>query len=312
MRTIFIVNPKAGQGKGLLELKRQIHDTALELDIEVELYETTCVLDCERYIKEVLEKEKDEVRFFVCGGDGTFNEGLNGVAGHDNASLGIYPIGTGNDFVRNFPEGGDFKSIEALLKGESKKCDAIKYTGFYDGKEDTRYCGNMFNIGFDCNVVDLTATMKTKPLIAGSFAYLVSVVVMLGKMKGANLRIEADGEELSNGEILLTSIANGSFCGGGVMSNPYSSLHDGMIDISVIWKMPRHKFITLFPKYQKGTHFGAKGIEGLIKNRKAKHVEITPLDDIMRLCTDGEIVDAKKVCFDIMPDFFNVIVPAKL
>lgn len=312
MRNIFIVNPKAGQGTGLNELKNEINSVGSRLGMDVEIYETKAVYDAERYIKEVLEKETGDVRFYACGGDGTFNEALNGVIGHDNASLGVYPIGTGNDFVRNLPNPDGCKSIEALLKGKSVKCDAIKYSGFFDGKEDARYCGNMFNIGFDCNVVDLTATMKTKPLIAGSFAYLLSVVVMLGQMKGANLKIVADGEELSNGEILLTSVANGSFCGGGVMSNPYASLHDGTIDISVIQKMGRMKFITLFPKYQKGTHLKLKNVDHLIQNRKVKHVEIEPLDGVMRLCTDGEIVDAKKVTFDIAPDKFNIIEPAVL
>ena len=312
MRTIFLVNPKAGQGKGLEALKNDMKNAGEKLGIDVEIYETKAVYDAERYIREVLEKETDEVRFFACGGDGTFNEALNGVSGYENASLGIYPIGTGNDFVRNLKNNEGCKSIEALLNGKSVKCDAIKYSGVLEGKEQTRYCGNMFNIGFDCNVVDLTATMKTKPLIAGSFAYLLSVVVTLGKMNGANLKIVADGEELSNGEILLTSVANGSFCGGGVMSNPYASLHDGMIDISVIQKMGRTKFLTLFPKYQKGKHLELNGVDHLIQNRKVKHVEITPLDGMMRLCTDGEIVDAEKITFDIAPDYFNIIEPASL
>lgn len=312
MRNIFLVNPKAGQGTGLEELKNEIISVGSRLDLDVEIYETKAVYDAEKYVKEVLKTETGEVRFFACGGDGTFNEALNGVSGHENASLGVYPVGTGNDFVRNLENTNACKNIEALLKGTSKKCDAIKYSGFLDGKEDVRYCGNMFNIGFDCNVVDLTATMKTKPLIAGSFAYLLSVVITLGKMNGANLKIVADGEELSNGEILLTSVANGSFCGGGVMSNPYASLHDGMIDISVIQKMGRTKFITLFPKYQKGKHLELDGVEHLIQNRKVKHVEITPLDGVMRLCTDGEIVDAKKVIFDIAPNHFNIIEPAAL
>ena len=33
----------------------------------------------------------------------------------------------------------------------------------------------MFNIGFDCNVVDLTSRVKRWPLVGGSLAYLVSV-----------------------------------------------------------------------------------------------------------------------------------------
>ena len=35
----------------------------------------------------------------------------------------------------------------------------------------------MFNIGFDCNVADLTATMKKKPFVSGPFAYLLSTAI---------------------------------------------------------------------------------------------------------------------------------------
>ena len=65
-----------------------------------------------------------------------------------------------------------------------------------DGRVQTRYCANMFNIGFDCNVVDLTAKLKTYPLLAGSMAYLMAVLCILIKKKGADLRVELDGEDV--------------------------------------------------------------------------------------------------------------------
>ena len=76
----------------------------------------------------------------------------------------------------------------------------------------------MFNIGFDCNVVDLTAKLKTYPLLAGSMAYLMAVLCILIRKKGADLRVELDGEVYEDGPVLLTALANGSFCGGGVKS----------------------------------------------------------------------------------------------
>ena len=41
--------------------------------------------------------------------------------------------------------------------------------------------------------------------------------------------------------------------------------------------------------------------------RKAR---ITPLDGTMRLCTDGEIVDAGAIDFEVVPEAFNLLVPA--
>ena len=81
----------------------------------------------------------------------------------------------------------------------------------------------MFNIGFDCNVADMTAKMKKKPLISGSMAYLFSIFAILIKKKGANLKIELDDIVKYEGPLLLTSLANGCFCGGGIKSNPLYS-----------------------------------------------------------------------------------------
>ena len=171
--------------------------SADKLGVEAGIYVTKSRGDAENFARlaaSEAENAGEEIHIIACGGDGTLNEVLNGVMGFDYAAVGVMPTGTGNDFVRNFPDAGDFMSINAQLKGKVERCDAIRYSGFIDGREQTRYCANMFNIGFDCNVVDLTATLKEYPLLKGSFAYLAAVMGILIKKKGANLKVEIDGE----------------------------------------------------------------------------------------------------------------------
>ena len=310
MKYYFIINPAAGKGTDTKELERDILAQASELGKEVSIYMTKAVGDAEVFARDLIAEEPDEeLCFIACGGDGTFNEVLNAVVGHPKASVSVYPTGTGNDFVRNFPNAGNFSDVKALLQGEIIPCDSIEYSGIIDGEFKVRYCGNMFNIGFDCNVVDATQTLKTKPFIVGSAAYLLGVATTLIKKKGADLKIIADGKVLSDGPILLTSIANGSYCGGGVMSNPYASVQDGNIDISVINDLGRLRFISLFPKYQKGTHLDTPKTKDLIQNLKAQEITVIPRKGIMRLCTDGEISSAEGVLFRILPSSFRLLVP---
>lgn len=73
----------------------------------------------------------------------------------------------------------------------------------------------MFNIGFDCNVVDLAGRLKQYPLLTGSVAYMAAVVGILVKKKGADLKIQLDDQLVHQGPLLLTALANGSYCGGG-------------------------------------------------------------------------------------------------
>ena len=310
MKYHFIINPAAGKGADTSKLQQKITDAAAELEKDVTIYMTKAVGDAEIYTRDLIEESGgEELCFIACGGDGTFNEVLNAAVGRPNVSISVYPIGTGNDFVRNFPEAGDFTDVRALLEGSIIPCDSIEYSGIIDGEFKVRYCGNMFNIGFDCNVVDATQTLKTKPFIMGSAAYLLGVATTLIKKKGADLKIVADGKVLCDGPILLTSIANGSYCGGGVMSNPYASVQDGMIDLSVIMDLGRIRFISLFPKYQKGTHLDTPKTKDIIQNLKAQEITITPRQGIMRLCTDGEITTAEGILFRILPGSFRLLVP---
>ena len=311
MRNIFVINPAAGKGKGIDKLIETIKRDSAELGIESEIYMTKSVGDAEVFARSTCMETTEEIRFYACGGDGTLNEVINGMYGFDHASCGCLPIGTGNDFVRVIKTDGDFMNIKDQLRGELMPCDLIEYTGKIEGMVQTRYCANMFNIGFDCNVVDLTAKLKTYPLLAGSFAYMLAVLIILIKKKGENLKIEVDGEVKEDGPVLLCAVANGSYCGGGVYSSPQASISDGHFDTNIIYDVSRVKFIKLFPSYQKGTHFSRNDIDEVINAMPCTTTRITPNNGIMRLCTDGEIKTAEAVEMKMVAEAIKIVVPRK-
>lgn len=310
MKTVFVINPMAGQGKNTDEFISRIKITAEKLKSDIEIYITKAVGDATVFVNNYC-KNHGAARFIACGGDGTLGEVVNGAIGFENAEIGVVPMGTGNDFRRNFKGESKFIDIEAQITGETTKCDAIRYSSVVEGKEKSGYCVNMFNIGFDCNVADMTAKMKQRPFVSGSLAYFLSIFAILIKKKGANLQIELDGEKRHRGPLLLTSIANGSFCGGGVMSNPLASVKDGLINVNIIYNISRLNFLTKLPFYMKGTHIKLPGIEKVIYTTKCKKVVLTPLSGSMRLCVDGEIEDAGRTEFEIVPGAFNFVLPGK-
>ncbi len=298
METIFIINPVSGQGKNTEKLIEQIERA------DASFYVTKSAGDAENFVRSYCT-EKGAARFIACGGDGTLNEVLNGISGFADAEIGVLPSGTGNDFCRNFD--CDFKDIATQVCAPTQKIDVIRYTT----NGVSKLCANMFNIGFDCNVADFSAEMKKKPFVSGSLAYFLSILVMLIKKQGANLLIEIDGKEFYNGPLLLSSVANGKYCGGGIMSNPTSELCDGYININIIYNITRRALIPLLPRYMKGTHIHLKNIEKVIYNTKCKKVKITPNTENFRICVDGEIQDAGVVEFEILPKHINFVVPEK-
>ncbi len=308
MKKLFIINPRAGKGTDALGLAAEINRISEELNEDVEVYITKEVGDARRFVEEYLG-EHGVARIISCGGDGTLGEVLNGAADFPETQIGVIPRGTGNDFCRNFGEGLNFESIEAQIKGECVKCDAIVWRTTTEKGVHSGLCGNMFNIGFDCNVADLTGHMKKNSILSGPFAYLYSIFVTLIKKKGANLSIELDGCEVHRGPLLLTSVANGCFCGGGIKSNPTASLHDGLMNVNIIKNVPRLRLLTLLPYYMKGTHMKLKNIEKIISELDCKKAVITPLECKMRLCIDGEICDAGITEFEVVQDAFNFVLP---
>ncbi len=299
MKTVFIVNPCAGKNNDITSLINSINAQA-----GVTVYLTKNPGDATEYVKNFCLKNGGG-RFIACGGDGTLNEVLNGAMDCDKAEIGVIPIGTGNDFCRNFGEEYDFYDIPSILEGRGVSCDAIKYTNSYG----TGYCLNMFNIGFDCNVADMTSEMKKKPFISGSLAYFISIFLTLIKKKGANLKIVLDGNLRHSGRLLLTSLANGSYCGGGIKSNPLADITDGLININIIKNVSRLRFLALLPYYMNGTVLEKRGAERFISSEKCRSITISPKGGKMRLCVDGEITDADETTFEVVHNAFTFVLP---
>lgn len=315
MKHVFIMNPLSGKRKSRQRMTGDITSACKELGADYEIYFTKGPLDCKRHARQLCEEaaaEGRKLRIYGCGGDGTVNELINGVYGYDNVEIGVIPMGTGNDYIRNYGAVSSFLDIKAQIRGESRSSDAIHYRAEYGDVVTEGYCANMFNIGFDCNVVDMTARVKTWPFVGGSLAYLISVAIILIKKKGADLLIEYDDGTVIDGRILLIAIANGCFCGGGVKGVPESVLDDGLVDVSVVKDVSRLTFITLFPSYAKGTHLSKKKIidRDIIRYTKEKALTVTANGESLRLCTDGEITTQKKVRFSIVENAFRFIVPS--
>ena len=310
MVNYFFVNPAAGQGKGIERFVAEIKASAEALSVQYEIYMTKAAGDGEMAARRIAEELQGEMaRFYACGGDGTLNEIINGSYEFDNIAIGCVPIGTGNDFVRNFSDAGNFLNLQAQILGVDTQVDLMRYSGVIEGKQQTRYCANMFNIGFDCNVAELAGRLKKKPMISGSVAYLLAVLGMFIKKKGISLYLTERDQVHVDGEVLLCAIANGCFCGGGLKTSPQSVLTDGVFDLNIIRDVARLKFLKLFPSYMKGTHLGIPGIETVLKVKQCAALKLFPKADHFILCADGEIQMAEAVEFSIAPKALRFIVP---
>ena len=303
MKYIFVVNPYAGKGNKIEKLKQSVTEACAGRGLDFTIYMTTEIGDAERYVRQICEEHRESgevLRIFACGGDGTVNESFNGAIGFDNVELGVIPIGTGNDFVRNFGGSDVFLDIEEQLESNTKRIDLIKY--------NDRYCINMINVGFDCDVAARTATLKKNPLIPSKFAYISGLLAEFIKKTGTAFRFKVDGEDSGERKLLLSLFANGGFCGGGFFAAPEAELYDGFIDFCFIRDMSRLRFLSLVGPYKKGTHLDLEDRDELFEYGKCREVELF-FDEPKRICVDGEIEFSDHLHMQIEKQAIALVVP---
>ncbi|HEX2925379.1 MAG TPA: diacylglycerol kinase family protein [Ruminiclostridium sp.] len=294
MRHVFIINPAAGKGRAM-ELIPFIEDyfkgKSEEYIIKVTEYPGHATFIAREYSQE------RACRIYSLGGDGTVNEIVNGIAG-TNASLGIIPAGSGNDFLRSiYPEYGIREMIVDTIIGEERSIDLAR--------ANEKFFINISSVGFDAEVVYNALKFKKLPGVTGSMAYLFSLVYTIFRNKINEVKINIDGSEIRL-RILLAAIANGRFYGGGMLPVPSARLDDGLLDMCLVREVSRLKILNLFPKYMKGNH----GQIEEVSFHKAKKIKIESRDSIS-LNVDGEIMTAKVIDFEILSNAIKIIYPAE-
>ncbi len=302
----FIINNYAGDGKAAANAKVSIASVCASVGVEYELYETKCRGDACEFAAEKAASHGGRIRFYACGGDGTINEVANGImrayaAGvpRENIEMGIFPVGSGNDFVRNFTNTADFFEVKKQLSGTLKQMDLIKY--------GDKYCVNVLNMGFDCEVVIKSEELKKKKLISAKTSYTLGVLSKFFGKYGEMIDITADGVSLDNKKYVLAAFANGRFYGGGFKAAPRSQIDDGMMDMCAVEQVSHLRFLGLVGKYKKGAHLDKPlGFIRYIKCRKAELKFERPI----KICIDGEIEGpVESLALEIVPRAINLSVP---
>lgn len=317
-RFAFIINPASGQGRKAAALGKKLKEIKLKRE-DIQFYFTdgeedaTVLAD---HIAKQANNKGNSVCIFACGGDGTIQEVVSGIVSHDNATLGIIPCGSGNDFVRSLGNAQDFLKVENSLLPEdeisnhTKEVDILSYSFYCMEKKQQKYAVNGINIGFDGNSAILAQSIKKVPFVKGSASYLLSVFFNVIRMKGTKVKVIADGNEVYNGSALMCTATNGRFCGGGVESCPNANLQDGKIELLVINPISRRLLIKLFPKFKKGKLLEIDGIHNLITSLKAEEVEIIPLDGKMKFVADGETMETGKITIKVLHKSIKILIPS--
>lgn len=278
----FIVNPAAGNGYAL-KIEKQLMQEMKNRSLPCKFVQTKNPGHATELAREAA-MQQDCTGVVSVGGDGTCFEVACGLM-HTGVPMGIIPAGTGNDFIKtvNTPK----KPLEALAFILSHPARPVDVGGLND-----RLFLNVCGTGFDITVLDYT--LAAKKYCRGIFPYLIGLIRGIAHYRPVRVRFTADGHTEER-EVLICSVANGRFFGGGIAICPEASADDSLLDMIVVEHRPRWMLPFLLPALLMGRVLKFS----FTTHKRCKEVEI--YSEGMRLNIDGEIHRIDHAKFTVLP-----------
>ena len=243
----LFVNPTAGRGRAgrrLAEIRRLIEASGASVII----HESGYVGDLETQVRDLVSSGVE--RIIVAGGDGSIHEAVNGIMDADtDASLGIVPSGTGNDFAKAAGIPLEWRAATTLLA--SRIADNVAPRTIDVGRMNDRYFANGAGIGLDAKVTRIARDYNW-PI--GDLVYLVAILrTMLDGIATPEMQLEAESLRW-DGPLTLASVSNGPWIGGMFHIAPMARNDDGKLELMIADPVSRRRIVTLLPKLMSGKH----------------------------------------------------------
>lgn len=235
----------------------------------------------------------------AAGGDGTIHQVINAMqrAGC-KATLGVLPLGTGNNFCRTLGVPLDLPAaVELLTTGERRMVDL--------GKVCTGSQSSVFvNLVAGGNSVQVNEMVTEEVKAAwGPFCYLRGAIEKLGDLQGydAFLRFD-DGPELQF-DIWNILIANGRTVGVGIAVAPLADPEDGLLDVILIPSTTLLDAAAMTAELVAGDYLSHEGV--VFQRARRVTFRSAPQTD---LAVDGEILSGELYEIEVFPRALPVIV----
>lgn len=219
-KALFILNPASGVPPVNFIVSKDLERRKTELSF----YKSLNKEETSSVIKDNFEKHDV---FIAAGGDGTVHSMVSELVG-TNKILGVFPLGSGNGFAKEF---GFKMNIRSLLsdikKAESVDIDVIEI--------NDNLCLNVAGIGLDSFVAHSFNNLKLR----GFLPYVWLTLMTFLRLRPFHVNIKIDGKEVISEKLFVLTIANTRQFGNNAFIAPEAKPNDGMIDIVMIKPFPK-------------------------------------------------------------------------
>lgn len=299
---VLIVNPTAGGGRRVPQLDeaRRIFRTA---GIETELLNTTAAGEATRMARRAVQESRDLV--IVCGGDGTVNEVVNGLA-LSHLPMAVLPAGTANVLAKelslpwNLP-----RAAERIAKAPYRRI-ALGLAIPERSSGEPRYFLSVAGAGADGALV--SAVRPEVKLKAGILAYWQEGFRQLTRYDFPLFRTQMAGNGMGI-DASLVIVGRTKHYGGPFKITTGADLLRPEFELVFVTTRSAWRYIAYLPLIWLGKLRGARYVRFFKSNSLTC---ATSSGSQVHIQVDGEPAGRLPVEFRIVPDALTLAIPDSL
>lgn len=296
---LLVVNPNAGrvrssESKHLDSARRILERDGIQTDL--------ALTDGPGAASEIARRAVADGRQMVvaCGGDGTFNEIVNGLAG-SRVPLALLPAGTANVLAKELSLPWNVERAAALVAGSRLRRIALGLATSAEGNAAPRHFLSVAGAGPDGAIVHaLDLGLKQR---AGVLAYWAEGIRQLAAYKFPRFRVTAGGRQFDS---TLIVVGRTKHYGGPFQITTEADLHSDEFELMVCESSSRLRYSSYVGLLCLRRLRGARHLTFL----KTSSVYCEPLDRAPVFTqVDGEPLGQLPTEFRIVPDALTLAVP---
>ena len=241
--------------------------------------------------------------FILVGGDGSLNEGVNGIISYYQQSndkgiddydwdaisrikVGIYAAGSGNDFIKSVDLDESIETLKSNIDNKSSKMVDVGWINYYTfkNKQDVSFFINVTDVGMGGEVVQKKSKMPK--WISGKLTYFLAITATIATYKKCQLKAKAKDFTWS-GKTLNLIVANAKYFGNSLGIAPDAEVDDGMFTVVIVGDVSLYAYLKNLGNLKKCK----KLIHPNISYHRFKEITVEPTDDRkVTIDMDGELL----------------------
>ncbi len=296
----IIINPVSGN-KYFQKNEQFLRDSFAKLKSKYTISITTFSGNEEELVKEAIKQGYR--KFISVGGDGTLHHVVNGIMKYApelsaEIKVGAIPIGTGNDWIKNYSIPKQItKCISILNKEETVYQDLGKIRM----NNQVYYFNNLAGVGFDGHVVNQINTFRK----LGKLSYFIASLWSLATYKKKKVNYESK-EKSDSATLYVLAIGLCRFCGNGMQLTHNSFPNDGLFDVTAVKDISTLGFLWNIRKmFNQKLHEHPK-----VDTFKCSEISITcDKTSTLLMQADGEILSFDSAHISLIPEAIQFVIP---